>query len=162
MGNYSDLTPVNIITGFLGSGKTTLLQRLLRSPQSVRRRRAGQRIRRGRARPSSAARRRREHAADGKRLRVLRGARRSAKGAARSVVPADAGRDPVFSPRRHRDLRLGRSGADRLYAAVRSRPSPSFPAVRDRHDGRRRQRRGATRQLSPNPSNRCRWPTGWW
>ncbi len=33
MGNYSDLTPVNIITGFLGSGKTTLLQRLLRSAQ---------------------------------------------------------------------------------------------------------------------------------
>jgi G3E family GTPase len=33
MGNYSDLTPVNIITGFLGSGKTTLLQRLLRSPE---------------------------------------------------------------------------------------------------------------------------------
>jgi G3E family GTPase len=31
MANYSDLTPVNIITGFLGSGKTTLLQRLLRS-----------------------------------------------------------------------------------------------------------------------------------
>jgi G3E family GTPase len=33
MGSYSDLTPVNIITGFLGSGKTTLLQRLLRSPE---------------------------------------------------------------------------------------------------------------------------------
>jgi G3E family GTPase len=32
MANYGDLTPVNIITGFLGSGKTTLLQRLLRSP----------------------------------------------------------------------------------------------------------------------------------
>jgi G3E family GTPase len=32
MTNYSELTPVNIITGFLGSGKTTLLQRLLRSP----------------------------------------------------------------------------------------------------------------------------------
>jgi len=31
MASYSDLTPVNIITGFLGSGKTTLLQRLLRS-----------------------------------------------------------------------------------------------------------------------------------
>ncbi len=33
MTNYSELTPVNIITGFLGSGKTTLLQRLLRSPE---------------------------------------------------------------------------------------------------------------------------------
>ena len=33
MASYSDLTPVNIVTGFLGSGKTTLLQRLLRSPQ---------------------------------------------------------------------------------------------------------------------------------
>jgi G3E family GTPase len=32
MAEYSKLTPVNIITGFLGSGKTTLLQRLLRSP----------------------------------------------------------------------------------------------------------------------------------
>ena len=32
MVEYSELTPVNIITGFLGSGKTTLLQRLLRSP----------------------------------------------------------------------------------------------------------------------------------
>jgi G3E family GTPase len=32
MAEYSELTPVNIITGFLGSGKTTLLQRLLRSP----------------------------------------------------------------------------------------------------------------------------------
>src|SRR5271154_2100650 len=32
MTNYGELTPVNIITGFLGSGKTTLLQRLLRSP----------------------------------------------------------------------------------------------------------------------------------
>jgi G3E family GTPase len=31
MAEYSELTPVNIITGFLGSGKTTLLQRLLRS-----------------------------------------------------------------------------------------------------------------------------------
>ncbi len=31
MASYSNLTPVNIITGFLGSGKTTLLQRLLRS-----------------------------------------------------------------------------------------------------------------------------------
>lgn len=29
---YNELTPVNIITGFLGSGKTTLLQHLLRSP----------------------------------------------------------------------------------------------------------------------------------
>src|SRR3977135_1246730 len=26
------LTPVNVLTGFLGSGKTTLLQRLLKSP----------------------------------------------------------------------------------------------------------------------------------
>ena len=33
MTNYGDLTPVNIVTGFLGSGKTTLLQRLLRAPQ---------------------------------------------------------------------------------------------------------------------------------
>src|SRR6516225_4481045 len=33
MAEYSELTPVNIITGFLGSGKTTLLQRLLKSPQ---------------------------------------------------------------------------------------------------------------------------------
>jgi len=33
MTSYGELTPVNIITGFLGSGKTTLLQRLLRSPQ---------------------------------------------------------------------------------------------------------------------------------
>jgi G3E family GTPase len=32
MAEYSELTPVNIVTGFLGSGKTTLLQRLLRSP----------------------------------------------------------------------------------------------------------------------------------
>jgi G3E family GTPase len=32
MAEYSELTPVNIITGFLGSGKTTLLQRLLHSP----------------------------------------------------------------------------------------------------------------------------------
>jgi G3E family GTPase len=30
---YGDLTPVNVVTGFLGSGKTTLLQRLLRSPR---------------------------------------------------------------------------------------------------------------------------------
>src|SRR5690349_9416911 len=33
MVEYSSLTPVNIVTGFLGSGKTTLLQRLLRAPQ---------------------------------------------------------------------------------------------------------------------------------
>ncbi len=33
MTNYGELTPVNIVTGFLGSGKTTLLQRLLRSPE---------------------------------------------------------------------------------------------------------------------------------
>jgi G3E family GTPase len=33
MTDYGDLTPVNIVTGFLGSGKTTLLQRLLRSPR---------------------------------------------------------------------------------------------------------------------------------
>ena len=34
MTSYGELTPVNIITGFLGSGKTTLLQRLLRSRDS--------------------------------------------------------------------------------------------------------------------------------
>jgi G3E family GTPase len=33
MADYGELTPVNIITGFLGSGKTTLLQRLLRAPE---------------------------------------------------------------------------------------------------------------------------------
>lgn len=33
MADYTALTPVNIVTGFLGSGKTTLLQRLLRAPQ---------------------------------------------------------------------------------------------------------------------------------
>jgi G3E family GTPase len=33
MTDYGELTPVNIITGFLGSGKTTLLQRLLRAPE---------------------------------------------------------------------------------------------------------------------------------
>ena len=33
MGDYTVLTPVNILTGFLGSGKTTLLQRLLTSPR---------------------------------------------------------------------------------------------------------------------------------
>jgi G3E family GTPase len=33
MADYSVLTPVNILTGFLGSGKTSLLQRLLTSPQ---------------------------------------------------------------------------------------------------------------------------------
>jgi G3E family GTPase len=32
MADYSELGPVNIVTGFLGSGKTTLLQRLLQSP----------------------------------------------------------------------------------------------------------------------------------
>jgi G3E family GTPase len=32
MADYSNLAPVNIVTGFLGSGKTTLLQRLLRAP----------------------------------------------------------------------------------------------------------------------------------
>jgi len=32
MSSYGELTPVNVVTGFLGSGKTTLLQRLLRSP----------------------------------------------------------------------------------------------------------------------------------
>jgi G3E family GTPase len=31
-----DLTPVNVLTGFLGSGKTTLLQRMLRSPALAR------------------------------------------------------------------------------------------------------------------------------
>lgn len=33
MTSYSELTPVNVITGFLGSGKTTLLQRLLHSSE---------------------------------------------------------------------------------------------------------------------------------
>lgn len=32
----TNLTPVNVLTGFLGSGKTTLLQRLLRSPRMAR------------------------------------------------------------------------------------------------------------------------------
>ena len=32
MGNYSEQTPINIITGFLGSGKTTLLKGLLTAP----------------------------------------------------------------------------------------------------------------------------------
>jgi G3E family GTPase len=33
MTGYGELTPVNVVTGFLGSGKTTLLARLLRSPE---------------------------------------------------------------------------------------------------------------------------------
>ncbi len=33
MASSNNLTPVNVLTGFLGSGKTTLLQRLLRSPR---------------------------------------------------------------------------------------------------------------------------------
>ena len=32
MAGYSDLIPIDVITGFLGSGKTTLLQRLLMAP----------------------------------------------------------------------------------------------------------------------------------
>ena len=36
MADYPELTPVNVITGFLGSGKTTLLQRLLSSPSMAR------------------------------------------------------------------------------------------------------------------------------
>ena len=32
MAGYSELIPIDVITGFLGSGKTTLLQRLLRAP----------------------------------------------------------------------------------------------------------------------------------
>jgi G3E family GTPase len=33
MTGYAELTPINVVTGFLGSGKTTLLQRLLRAPR---------------------------------------------------------------------------------------------------------------------------------
>ena len=33
MGTYSDLVPVNVLTGALGSGKTTLLKALLRAPR---------------------------------------------------------------------------------------------------------------------------------
>lgn len=36
MTSSTNLTPVNVLTGFLGSGKTTLLQRLLRSPRMAR------------------------------------------------------------------------------------------------------------------------------
>jgi G3E family GTPase len=36
MASSSDVTPVNVLTGFLGSGKTTLLQRLLHSPRMAR------------------------------------------------------------------------------------------------------------------------------
>ena len=36
MTSGNNLTPVNVLTGFLGSGKTTLLQRLLRSPRMAR------------------------------------------------------------------------------------------------------------------------------
>jgi G3E family GTPase len=36
MTSSDNLTPVNVLTGFLGSGKTTLLQRLLRSPRMAR------------------------------------------------------------------------------------------------------------------------------
>ena len=36
MTSSNNLTPVNVLTGFLGSGKTTLLQRLLRSPRLAR------------------------------------------------------------------------------------------------------------------------------
>ena len=86
MASYGELTPVNVITGFLGSGKDDLAAAPAAFAGIVRRRRAGQRVRRGRARPPSAARRRREHAAAGKRLLVLRGSRRSAKGAAKPVV----------------------------------------------------------------------------
>ena len=33
MSTYSDLIPVNVLTGALGSGKTTLLKALLRAPR---------------------------------------------------------------------------------------------------------------------------------
>ena len=118
MADYSELTPVNIITGFLGSGKTTLLQRLLRVAGPARCRqcwstnsaksdsiiiccRAWPRVR-----------------CCWQRLPVLRGARRPAAGVARSVVPEDARRGAVLSPSGDRDFGLGRSGADRLHAVV--------------------------------------------
>jgi len=34
MTDYSDLTPINIVTGFLGSGKTTLLSSSMSSARS--------------------------------------------------------------------------------------------------------------------------------
>ena len=161
MANYGELTPVNIITGFLGSGKTTLLQRLLRSPEL-----------------SDVAVLVNEFGEVGLDHHLLQGVAESTllleNGCVCCAVRGDlqkALRD-LLSRRTRGELPhfrrvvietsgLGRSGADRLHAAVGAGASPSFPPVRDRHHGRRGQRRGAARRASPRRSNRCRWPTGW-
>ena len=119
--------PVNIITGFLGSGKTTLLQRLLRSPDL-------------RDVPVLVN----EFGEIGLDHHLLQGVAESTlllengclccavrgdlqRALRELVVPANARRGAVFSPRGHRDFRIGRSGADRLHAVVGGHPSSPFP-----------------------------------
>ena len=71
MADYATLIPVNLITGFLGSGKTTLLNRLLKVARARQHRGAGQRVRRGRARPSAAGQDRRRDRDPAERLHLL-------------------------------------------------------------------------------------------
>ena len=146
MGSYSDLTPVNIITGFLGSGKTTLLQRLLRSPQL-----------------SDVAVLVNEFGEVGLDHHLLQGVAESTllmengclccavrgdlQKALRDLLSRRTRGDVPYFRRGDRDIRIGRSGPDRLHVAVGSRSAPSFPSFRDRHDGRRRERRGTTRRF---------------
>ena len=73
-------TPVNLITGFLGSGKTTLSAAPARRSGAGRHRGADQRIRRGRARSSSAGAHRRHHGAAAVGLPVLHHPRRAGGG----------------------------------------------------------------------------------
>ena len=145
MAEYSELTPVNIITGFLGSGKTTLLQRLLRSPDL-----------------RDVAVLVNEFGEVGLDHHLLQGVAESTlllgNGCLCCAVRGDLqralrdllsrrtrGEVPYFRRVVVETSGLGRSGADRLHAVVGSHPSPSFPVVGDRHHGRCGQRREPTR-----------------
>ena len=162
MGSYSDLTPVNIITGFLGSGKTTLLQRLLRSPQL-----------------SDVAVLVNEFGEVGLDHHLLQGVAESTllmeNGCLCCAVRGDL-------QKALRDLLSRRTRGDVPYfrrvvieTSGLADPAPiaytllseavlrhHFRLSGDRHDRRRRQRRGTTRRVSPKRSGKCRWPTGWW
>ena len=147
MSAYSDLIPVNVLTGALGSGKTTLLEALLRAPSPHRHDGARQRARRGRDRPPPDRARLGKHPAAGERLPVLHDARR----------PEDLARGASFAPGSRRDsaLRTCRGGdhghrrpcPHRLHPAGRAGAAAPLPPRQRRHRGRRGQRAGAARPI---------------
>ena len=136
----ASLIPVTLLTGFLGSGKTTVLNHVLKAARHGRDGGHRQRIRRDRSRPSPGRAVERGCRAAQQRLPVLHGAQRHRRHVDQPVRRPRQGQGPVVHPRRDRDHRPRRSGADPAHPDDRADRRRPLHARRRRHDGRRGQR----------------------